>query len=258
MKELMVRPSRCIRCGVCEETCPQGAVSRPGNVIKIDREKCNLCELCAENCYAEALELVGYEITEAELIDQLKQDQVFYDQSGGGVTFSGGEPMLQVLFLTAMLETCQRMNIRTVVDTSGYAIWSSFEAVRSYTDLFLYDLKVMDDSLHRKYTGVSNDRILDNLVKLSRAGHKIIVRIPVIPGVNDDRKNILEAGSFLSRLPALEYVELLAYHTIGTEKYKGLDQAYILKDLIPPLEENMLEIVKTLEDFALQVKYGGS
>ncbi len=258
MKELMVRLSRCICCGVCEETCPQGAVSRPGNVIKIDREKCNLCGLCAENCYAETLELVGYEITEAELIDQLQKDQVFYDQSGGGVTFSGGEPMLQVRFLTSMLETCQRMNIPTVVDTSGYASWSSFEAVRAYTDLFLYDLKVIDDSLHRKYTGVSNDRILHNLVKLSRTGHKIIVRMPVIPGVNDDRKNILEAGSFLSRLPALEYLELLAYHTIGTEKYKGLDQAYILKDLNPPLEENMLEIVQTLEDFGLQVKYGGS
>jgi pyruvate formate lyase activating enzyme len=173
------------------------------------------------------------------------------------VTFSGGEPLFQPAFLQALLEACKAHEIHTAVDTSGFAAWETLDAIRPYVDLFLYDLKLMDDTRHRCYTGVSNRLILSNLQALAGHGHRIQVRTPIVPGINDDDDNIRELGAFAATLPGLEGVTPLPYHQTGTEKYASLGKTYELTSVRPPSDERMAAIAATLAGFGLHVKAGG-
>jgi len=250
--EFLYRPSRCLLCGACAEVCPEGAIHLNGSVVT-DREKCTACQTCVSACYAGARQFSGYKATVSEVMAQVKREIPFYDESGGGVTFSGGEPLMQPTFLSALLTACRREEIHTTVDTSGFANWNVFEQIRGDVDLFLYDLKHMDSVRHREVTGVPNEVILDNLRALSERGHKVVVRVPLIPGINDDEENLAASGRFLASLPKLEGVELMGYHDIAQAKYEALGWDYKLPDTRPPTEEAMSHAAEVLRSYKLQV-----
>jgi pyruvate formate lyase activating enzyme len=219
-----------------------------------DRTICDNCGICAEVCYNGARELLGREMTVAQVMKEIERDVPFFDQSRGGVTFSGGEPLMQRKFLAEVLKACRAHDIHTVVDTSGYATWEVLDGIRSDVNLFLYDLKSMDDERHKQYTGVSNKLILENLERLSAVGAKCIVRIPLIPGVNDDEENLVESGKFLASLPNIESVDLMGYHEIARGKYEALGMAYRLPETKAPTAEKIQSAAKILEGFGLTVK----
>jgi len=200
---------------------------------------------------------VGREMTVAEVMAEIEQDVAFYDESDGGVTLSGGEPLLQKDFALALLQACKEKEIHTVLDTCGFVTWDTLEGVRGCVDLYLYDLKLVDDNRHRQFTGVSNALILENLGALSRLGHNIVIRIPIIPGINDDDENIRQTGEWVAALPRPHRVELLPYHHAAASKYVGLGQEVPLPDTRPPSEERMAEIAHLLGTFGLPVNTGG-
>ncbi|MBN1218598.1 MAG: glycyl-radical enzyme activating protein [Anaerolineae bacterium] len=254
--ERVFRETRCIDCGACLAVCPQGAISSNGDGIVTDNEQCVLCGACVDACYAEARQMIGREMTVSQVMADIEKDIAFYDESGGGVTFSGGEPLSQRDFLLALLQACRAKDIHTVVDTSGFATWQTFDRIRPYVNLFLYDLKLMDDADHQKFTGVSNQLILQNLQLLSQAGHHLIVRLPIVPGINDDQQNIWQIGAFVAALPQAHPIELLPYHHIGTDKYRRLHKSYQLVNLQPPSVERMSQIAEVFRKFNLHVKIG--
>ncbi|MBN1955324.1 MAG: glycyl-radical enzyme activating protein [Anaerolineae bacterium] len=252
-RELMVWRERCIGCGACVSLCEQG-VAVPD---RVRGEGCILCGQCVDGCYAEARQMVGREMSVQEVMAEVERDIAFYDESGGGVTFSGGEPLLQPTFLYALLQACQAKEIHTAVDTCGWADWAVLDCVRPHVDLFLYDLKLIDEVAHRRWTGRSNDRILDNLRRLSAFGQRIILRVAIVPTINDDAQSVRQIGSFAAKLPGLERVDLLPYHRAGAEKYTRLARDFSLPGIRPPTKEKMAEIARVFTALGLQVKVGG-
>ena len=208
--EMMFYRDKCIGCGKCKEKCPNGL------------EKCDLCGRCALYCPKDAREICGKEYTVEEILSLAIRDRAFYDNSGGGVTFSGGECMLQIDFLTEILKACREGGISTAVDTAGNVPYSFFERILPYTDLFLYDIKCLDSEKHKRYTGVDNARILSNLKALCELGARVWVRIPIIEGVNDSEEELVGIREMLSSLGGVERVELLPYHAMGEHKYEAL------------------------------------
>jgi len=229
-RELIIRGDRCIHCGACLACCP----------VAGGEDSCRLCGKCAEVCCSGARELVGREPTVPEVMAEIKKDIIFYDESGGGVTFSGGEPLFQGDFLLALLQACEEQRIHTAVDTTGFAPFTVLAAVSQYTDLFLYDLKLMDNSEHLKYTGVPNGGILSNLTRLAQRHQNIAVRVPIIPGITDIPGNLEAMAAFLKPIP-IRQVELLPYHNTAASKYQRLGQVYPLAALASPTPEKMEE-----------------
>jgi len=261
-KEVMLWDSRCIGCGECLGHCPQEAIQAvlgsDGKVRSItDRARCTRCGECIEACAAGARELVGQQMSVRGVMGEIERDRTFYEESGGGATFSGGEPLAQADFLENLLTACKSQDIHTAVDTSGYATWATIDRIRAKTDLFLYDLKLMDDSRHIQYIGVSNRRILANLRALAKHGQRIIVRVPLIPGINDDEDNLRQLGEFTKSLPRLERVDVLPYHPSALGKYERLAYPYSLTGTPQPSEERVQEIVDLLAQYHLTVKIGG-
>ena len=255
--ELLYRAGRCLGCGECIVTCPEEAIAfvseLRGKKIFTNREKCTRCQTCIATCYSGAREFSGKEVTVDEVMSQVVRETPFYDESGGGVTFSGGEPLMQPGFLSALLKACRAQEIRTCVDTSGFANWNVFDQIRGDVDLFLYDLKHMDSEKHREVTGVPNEPILENLRRLSGLGHKVVARLPLIPGINDDEANLVESGKFLASLPQLESVELMGYHDLAQAKYEALGMEYKLVGLKGPEEEEMRNAAEVLRSYGLNV-----
>ncbi len=253
--ELLYRVGRCLLCGDCIKACPEGAISldESANSIITDREKCARCQTCVTTCYSGAREFSGREMTVQDVMAIIEREIPFFDESHGGVTFSGGEPLMQPTFLSALLKACRAQEIHTVVDTSGFANWNVFEQIRADVDLFLYDLKHMDSLHHRQVTGVPNNVILTNLRRLNASGAKCIVRVPLIPGINDDEKNLLESGEFLASLNNIERVELMGYHDIAQAKYEALGRKYMLTGTKPPTEADMHRALEVLKTFGLNV-----
>lgn len=254
--EIMYRENRCIRCRACLEICTRGALSWDTALIILDKEKCDLCGDCADACYTEARQMVGQQMTISQAMAEIERDIAFYDQSGGGVTLSGGEPLLQQDFLHALLQACKEKEIHTALDTCGFAPWEILDRVRGNVDLFLYDLKLMEDAKHRQFTGVSNKLILKNLQVLSSHGHHIILRLPVIPGINDDDDNVRHIAAFAAALPHLDGIDILPYHRIGLDKYSRLNMDYKLPEISSPSSDKIAAIAQTLREFGLPVKTG--
>jgi len=252
--ELIFRPARCIMCDDCLTICPNEAVTRQCDVIQIDRKHCKVRGVCEAVCNAEAIQVVGREMIIQQVINEIELDSVFYEQSGGGVTFTGGEPLAQPRFLLGLLSACRTRPLQTTVDSSGFTLWQFLDEILPLVDLFLYDLKLMDDARHYQWTGVSNADILSNLRQLSEAGSKIQVRLPLIPGINDDGENLHQTGEFLAALPHVPPVELLPYHHIAEAKYAGLERVYGLEDTRPPTQEQMQAHIALLAGYGLQVK----
>jgi len=255
--ELVFRESRCVGCGECVKNCSKKALSLTSRHVALNRDSCDKCGACAQACSSEALSIIGKEMSVEETIKEIERDRAFYDESGGGVTFSGGEPLLQPDFLNAILRECNERDIHTTLDTSGYASQEVVDRICNKADLFLYDIKTMDDSSHKKYTGVSNKLILQNLGRLAKNGSDIVISLPIIPRINDDETNILRTGEFISSLRSVKYVSLLAYHKTGVDKYKNLGRSYRLGKTQSPRSEKMEIIRKKLEAFGLKVKIGG-
>lgn len=205
-KEFLFYKEKCIGCGFCKAC---------------DKETCTVCGECAKSCPTGAREVVGREYTAQEVYDQIQKDVAFYGEKGG-VTFSGGECMMQIEPLTEILKTCKENGIHTAVDTSGCVPFDSFEKVLQYTDLFLYDVKLFDSEKHKKYTGADNEQILSNLKKLFKVGAKIWIRIPIVPSVNDSIEELKKIKAFLDECGSYERIELLPYHPMGESKSRAL------------------------------------
>jgi pyruvate formate lyase activating enzyme len=255
--ELLLRTELCIRCGACVEECPQAAIQPDGDQFITDREVCARCGTCVAFCAADAREIAGREMTVDDVMAEVLHDVIFYDQSGGGVTFSGGEPLLQGDFLFDLLRVCKDYDLHTIVDTCGYASADTLDRVRPYVDLFLYDIKVMDDARHREVTGVSNALILDNLRRLADHQHPVVMRLPIIPHISDDEDNVRQVGMLASRMPNVERVDLLAYHKLGKDKYERLGRLNPMPETAEPSEDTLVEIKHLLETFGLNVTIGG-
>ena len=253
----MVRDNRCIGCGACLKACAQGAISMHNEKIVTDYERCTVCGACVETCYAEAREMVGRTMTVKDVMAVIERDIPFYDESGGGATFSGGEPLVQPAFLQELLNACSEKEIHTALDTCGFASWATMERIRHHVDLFLFDLKLMDDERHKRFTGVSNQPILRNLTKLSENAHEIIIRFPLIPGFNDDHDNVRQIAEFAAALPHLARVDVLPYHHTAADKYHRLNRSYVLSDTHPPTEDTIAGINGMLEAHELTVRIGG-
>jgi len=255
--ELVLRPDRCIGCGACVDACANDAIVRQEGAIVTRREWCTACGACVDVCYPDARVIVGKRMTVDQVMEEIERDVPFYDQSDGGVTISGGEPLAQPEFLNEILRACKQRGLHTALDTCGFAPWADLDGLRSGVDLFLYDLKLMDAERHRECAGVTNEPILDNLQRLSARGHRIVLRVPVIPGVNDDNGNLQQIGHFAAQLPSLERVDLLPYHRIGHDKYRGLGKACTMPDTLPPSDGRMVEVAQTLQSYDLRVTLGG-
>lgn len=224
-RELMEFPARCAAdCRACVKAAPKGTITKSAGRLEIERPfpDADGMARAADACLYDALRSVGRSVSVQELVAEVEKDRPFYETSGGGVTFSGGEPLFQPGFLIALADALWVRGFRTALDTSGFAAWSVLERVARKVDLILYDLKLMDDAGHRKHTGVSNRTILENLRRLSTLGRPIRVRIPLVPGVNDDPENISRTADFLKPLANIERVGLLPYHKGGRAKAAGI------------------------------------
>ena len=252
-KEIVFRHNRCLRCGDCAEACPLDAIGFDGDGFPMLVGECNLCGDCVKACGPQAIEIIGKMMSVEELMVELRKDLAFYEDSGGGVTFSGGEPLMQADFLAAVLEACKAEEIKTAVDTCGAVSWEAFERILPLVGLFLYDIKQIDDSLHRKITGVSNIRILENLRRLAETGANILVRMPIVPGKNNADEDIAAAGRFIATVPGINEVEILPYHETGGDKYKLLNRKYMMPPTERPSAEDLEHIASILENFGLKV-----
>ena len=241
--KLMKYADKCIACGLCGTVCPQGAAA----------EGCTNCGTCATVCPAGARVMSGKYYTAEELLEMALHEGKFISK-GGGITCSGGEPMLQIDALENLLRLCHEHHIHTAVDSAANVPWERFERVMPYTDLFLIDYKLSDNDSHRKFTGVSRDLIASNLKKLSKSEKEVWIRMPIIPGVNDNTDHIDGAGRKLAEIGFSGLIELLPFHRLGSAKYKALGLQYAFEDTQPPNQEKMTLLRDRLAAFGLNVK----
>jgi pyruvate formate lyase activating enzyme len=256
--ERMYAPAKCIQCGTCVIACPEKAITLTPEGIITDTERCNMTGRCAEVCPTKAIELSGKYMSVSEIMDEIEKERVFFDQSGGGVTFSGGEPLLQSQFLIELLDECGKRGIHRAVDTAGLANTEIILEVAKRTDLFLYDLKLMDSEKHRKWVGVPNEKILENLKVLADTGVKIIIRIPLIGGVNDDEENMEATARFVaSLLGEKKEVNLLPYHKIAQTKYQKLGRPEEFQLLEEPTKEAQMQAIAIFQEYGIKASIGG-
>lgn len=254
--ELGFYQNRCIGCGECLQVCPNDAISLIDGAITADSAKCTQCCECVEACIPGAREVIGYDSSASQIVAEIEKDTMFYDSSGGGVTFSGGEPMMQPDLLCSLLEQCRLRGIHTVVDTTCYAELEVVKRVEPLADLFFCDIKHLQDKMHRKITGVSNELILSNTRWLAETGADIIIRMPFVPGFNDSDSNIEELGEFVSSLPGVSRVDFLLYNSGGREKAKRLADPVDIVRANHADDDMVRAAVKILEGYGLEVKEG--
>ena len=258
--EMMLDEDKCVHCGMCEQICPNGAVMMTDGRPYLDRNKCTHCGKCEKFCTAVCRENVGREYTVRELMKELVKDRMFYEDSGGGVTFSGGEVMsMDMDFLLAVAKQLMKEDITLTIDTCGYTEYENFEKILPYVDTFLYDVKVMDPGLHKQYIGVDNELILENLIKLSKDGGRIYIRIPTVKEVNGNDANMQATIDFLKDNDIrVAQVNLLPYHDTGSGKYRRIGQEYEGTELHAPDKDEMEHFRKMFIDAGYtNTKIGG-
>lgn len=228
-----VYKTKCIsrkKCGMCEDACPEPSMLNfyRGKLTAIDRSKCTNCLACANDCPSDAIKQWGKAMSVEECMKEILRDVGYYERSGGGVTVSGGEPLLQSDFVAELFKACKEAGIQTCLESTFHVDWKEIEKVLPYTDIIISDIKHMDTDIHKQYTGVNNDRILENLKKLTQEEREFILRIPVIPNVNDDMGNIEATADFiLNELGGrIRTLQLLSFMRLGEEKYASLGMPY--------------------------------
>ena len=257
-RELIVIESRCLVCGECRKACPFAEAVGGAGALPARNESCTLCASCVEACPTGARQMVGREMTVAEVMEEVLRDRIFYEESAGGVTFSGGEPLMQPAFLRELLDACRARGLHTAVDTCGFGCTDHLLAIAQRTDLLLYDLKFMDDARHREDCGVSNQPIVENLKALDQIHSQIWIRVPVIPGVNDDEANLAAIARFVATINGVRQVNLLPYHQTGIQKHRRLGVAYELATARPPSAAEMEQAAMPFRAYGLKVKIGGA
>lgn len=256
-QERMYAQTRCIKCGTCVAACPEQAIVLTGEGIVTDTVLCNMTGLCAAACPTTAIEMTGKIMSLEEIMAEIEKERVFFEQSGGGVTFSGGEPLMHADFLVRLLDECGSRGIHRAVDTAGLAKREILMEVARRTDLFLFDLKIMDSERHRKWTGVPNEKILENLEMLAGSGAHIVIRIPLIGGVNDDPENMDETARFVASLAGeKKEVNLLSYHKIAQTKYQKLGRPDAFRLLNEPGKESMALALRIFKEYGIHATVG--
>ena len=257
--EILFYSNQCVGCGACAAVCPMASQGLTARFT----DRCIRCGACAEACYAGATELVGQALTEDALFAAIARDFSIYRRSGGGVTFSGGEPMLQYEMLGSLLPRLRKAGIHTAVETAANVPWDYFQALLPYIDLFMCDIKHMDDEVHRAHTGAGNGLILENLRKLARAGADMVLRTPVVPGVNDTPDAICAIAAFVSELSALSSasarpqkyaLELLPYHDLGADKFRAMNCSYRGENIPAPTQIQMQMLAEAAREMGVPCK----
>ena len=259
--ELQFFPERCIACGACAETCRRDAhwfapAEGGGEIHMFERARCDGCGECIDTCYAQGLVLVGKTMGVDAVLAEVMADRAFYASSGGGVTLSGGEPLLQHEFARDLLGRCRDAGIHTAIETAANVSWERLESLLPVLDLVMMDIKQMDPELHRRYTGAPNTRILDNAKRLGEQPQPLIIRTPVVPGVNDTPEQIAAIAGFVAHLPNLAYYELLPFHPMAKSKYRSLELLYGADDLVPPTAAHMAELADAARTQGITVRVG--
>lgn len=254
-QEIQYFPQKCTLCKSCIEVCPTGAhfIAPDGQKI-FDRAKCDLCGECVKACLYDALVFVSKTMAVSEVVDVVMKDADYYLNSGGGITFSGGEPMLQKEFVRAVAAETRAAGVHNALDTAANVEWDDLAYVLPVIDLVLLDIKTMDPQTHRAYTGVPNERILKNAMRLAQADVDMMVRIPVVPTVNDTEANMCETAEFIKGFPRLRKVELLPYHDLGVDKHASLGHTTEPVTFATPSPERMRELARCFEDRGLPVR----
>lgn len=258
LPEIMRIPHNCISCVKCMTLCPPKAIRfREDGGVGIDRNACTLCGDCVASCYAGAMTIAGRYLTVAEVLEEVERDRKFYSASGGGVTFSGGEPTLQPDFLRACLVEAKARGLHTAVETCGHTSWEVLGSLMGDVDLFLCDIKHMDTARHRALTGVGNERILSNISLLSQAGANLRLRLPLIPHCNDSEANIEATARFVAGLATSRGLDILPYHRLGASKWQQLGREYVMAEVAPLDREEVQARVAVAERFLDTVGVGG-
>lgn len=251
-QEIGIFSQKCIGCMDCANECECHLFTDSGRVFL--RDKCKGCMKCADLCVSGAIVEYGKKYSAEEVLFEVLKDREIYEKTGGGITLSGGEPMLQPDFVLELLKLAKNENLNTALDTCGYAKWENYEKVLPFVDMVLYDLKAFDPNLHKTLTGKDNTLILDNLKKISQTKTKIAVRIPLIPTLNDGE--IKKIGEFLSQLENIVEVKVLPYHNYSSNKYQSLNKSYLLDEIVPPNDEEIELAIKTLKSYNINAVDG--
>jgi pyruvate formate lyase activating enzyme len=252
--EIMFFPDRCILCGRCVEVCPEGAHTIKEGVHYYIRDKCTSCGRCAEVCYAGTLKVTGKIMTVKEVIKEVLKDKVFYEQSGGGITLSGGDAVVQHRFANAILKRSKVEGLHTAIETAANCKWEVLESLLPLTDLVMMDIKHLDLKKHKEATRFSNELILQNAQKLSQTLKPLIIRTPVIPGVNDTQEEIAAIVRFIQSFPNLKYYELLPFHRFGEGKHHNLGLSYAASHLKAPPRDTMNKLADEARKFGIQIR----
>ena len=254
----MYTASKCIGAVKCIENCPNDALKMTENGIVTDYNVCNLCGKCAEVCPTKAFEMLGSTIPISDLMKQIDNEAIFFDQSGGGVTFSGGEPLMHSDYLLEALKECGKRFYHRVVDTTAFAAQETVLEVAKHTELFLIDLKVMDADAHKKYTGVGNEKILKNITELAKTNVDIIFRMPLIKGVNATKENSIKTAIFINSLEGnRNLINLLPYHKIAENKHIKLGNPTNFVGFEAPSDDEVQEIISIFSDHGITATIGG-
>jgi pyruvate formate lyase activating enzyme len=255
--QLMYYRNRCTACRRCVEVCPVGAVREvPPFGFITNHRSCRLCGACVDRCLSDARKIVGQSMSLDTIMDEIRKDRAFYVESGGGVTFSGGEPLLQADAVRELARRCREEGIHTAVETAGHVSWANIEGLLSWLDLLYFDLKHIDSEQHRRFTGVPLDLILSNLSRVSECFENLVVRIPVVPGVNAAEQTMSRMFSFLLENTKARRVELLPFHRLGLAKYEGLGMSYAMAEVDNMSKEDCFPFAEIGRELGLAVRVG--
>ncbi|MHC1740560.1 MAG: glycyl-radical enzyme activating protein [Anaerolineaceae bacterium] len=255
--EILYFSNKCISCGRCIRYCPQDAIRLDDEFgLVIDLDRCTLCGLCTEVCYSNAREISGEEMTVEQVMNVVLRDKSFYEKSNGGLTISGGEPLMQAAFVQEIVEECNKQGIHTAIETTLYADEKMVASTVENVDLVYVDIKHLDPTKHLTHTGVRNEKVLKNIQLVDDLGKKMIIRVPYIPGFNDDSESQRQIYLWASHLKNLQWIEVLPYHRLGMGKYQALGRKYPMGDIKPLKKQDLAFLVEIGAACGVQVKIG--